>query len=1212
MASGTTDETPSLPGYEVDAPLGHGGYGAVWAARRSADGREVALKIGHVGHGVAVARFRREADALARVGPPHVPALLGAGELADGRPFLVLERLSGVTLEDRLSERTTPLALTEISELVAGLATCLEAVHAHGIVHRDLKPANIFLRGDGTVAVMDFGLARAAHLDEERLTETGQIVGTLHYMSPEQIAGAEEVDQRSDIYSLGVILYRLLTGTVPFDLGDHTVEHGHLALRPPLPSTRAAVPAAIEAVVLACLAKRVNERPASAQALAGRWADAVGDGARAAAPPLPTPTPEGHEARAAAASPARALGGGAEPVLLVVAWTTASAEAVAELVRRHRGAIARHRGDEYVCALAGAKVDDPFEVGLALAAALCEERAARAVLHLADLVVRWRGRGGLALYGRELDEPKSWRPDGDFSGVLASPALAALLGERLGALAPRADGFVPVALTEAFAHETAPTDDSPLLERDDALVRLRAGAAASLDGGAPCLTTILGDHGLGKSRLLETCAALARERADCRILSLSCRRGAEVSAADRLRAWLEVDATPTLRRADLVRVLGDRLRAWGRTGPVAIFVDDTHRADDVALDALEYATLGGDTVRLWVVTAALGLLEESRSSWGARADRHDRIALTVLGPDAAAELVAYKLRPAEYPPRATLARLAAWAGGNPRHIIEAVTALKRQGVVRRQPGAAGWTVATAVIEALPASPADQWLAARTLDELPPELAALVRLGAVLGPDLTRAEVAGVQDALERSGGPSSAMDAGVGLERLALAGILDRTGDGSYQFRSEALRSAVYELSAPTSRRQLHACALVAWRGRGDSGVVLAQRARHAAACGQNAEAAGAYLALGESALQCCDAIAADGHYTQAIACAADHPVRQAVSLLGRGRARTRLDRLPEALVDFDAALVAADQLGDRELAIAIRFAQAIAHDWHDDFAAATACVQSAGELLAATGEPERDPRYLVGVARARCRQHDWHGAIPLLRRALLSLHDSSGETPIIARMLLAPALVLEGQLDEAEAGFVELIDLCEQSSDRFHQAAAHGNRLRLWQTRRVPDRALEDLRRAVQIAREIGHPNIEAQSTFNLAELTFWNGDHGEALRLARRAYDLQARFRKTTAAVEALLLARIHAARDELDEARRALALLRAAGVTDLAPTESLLVQALELFLGNTDPAVPTAPPDAWATLIAQAERQLPPEERREIQSWRARAAQATSDTQ
>jgi serine/threonine protein kinase len=219
--------------YDVTALIGEGGMGQVWQATDTQLGRQVALKIlpdAFADDPDRLARFQREAQVLASLNHPNIAAIHGIEE-AEGTRALVLELVEGPTLADRISKG--PIPVDEALPIAKQIAEALEAAHEAGVIHRDLKPANIKVREDGTVKVLDFGLAKALDTTPEgdpsqsptltaAATQMGVIMGTAAYMSPEQAAG-EQTDKRSDIWSLGVVLFEMLTGRGLFE--GKTVSH---------------------------------------------------------------------------------------------------------------------------------------------------------------------------------------------------------------------------------------------------------------------------------------------------------------------------------------------------------------------------------------------------------------------------------------------------------------------------------------------------------------------------------------------------------------------------------------------------------------------------------------------------------------------------------------------------------------------------------------------------------------------------------------------------------------------------------------------------------------------------------------------------------------------------------------------------------------------------------------------------------------------------
>jgi predicted Ser/Thr protein kinase len=256
---------PSIRGYRILRPLGAGGMGQVFLAEDETLERRVAIKMiaaPLAAEDVARKRFLREARAMAGVEHPHVVRIYGFGE-AGGQPYIVMEYVEGETLAARLS-RATRLAVEDALRIAREVAQALAAAWSRGIVHRDVKPANILLDREDHVKVADFGLARPPRTGDADATGAGMMLGTPHYISPEQARG-EQTDFRSDVYSLGVVLYEMLGGQKPF-MGGSPMEVIAKQLSEPLPPIRERcpdVPAGVATLLEAMTAKSAAARPAS-------------------------------------------------------------------------------------------------------------------------------------------------------------------------------------------------------------------------------------------------------------------------------------------------------------------------------------------------------------------------------------------------------------------------------------------------------------------------------------------------------------------------------------------------------------------------------------------------------------------------------------------------------------------------------------------------------------------------------------------------------------------------------------------------------------------------------------------------------------------------------------------------------------------------------------------------------------------------------------
>ncbi len=249
--------------YEVRETVGKGGMSTVYCAFDTLLERNVALKVLHEQYGgdsEYVERFRREARAVAQLSHPNIVTVIDRGE-ENGKQFIVFEFIDGENLKE-LVERGGPLPVRRVLELGLEVGRALAFAHAQGLVHRDVKPQNVLLNGDGRAKVTDFGIVRS--IDAVGHTETGTVLGTSHYIAPEQARG-ERVDAQTDVYSFGVVLHELLTGEVPY-AGDNFVSVAMKHVNEPVPSVLGArpdTPIRLASLIERCLAKQPADRPAS-------------------------------------------------------------------------------------------------------------------------------------------------------------------------------------------------------------------------------------------------------------------------------------------------------------------------------------------------------------------------------------------------------------------------------------------------------------------------------------------------------------------------------------------------------------------------------------------------------------------------------------------------------------------------------------------------------------------------------------------------------------------------------------------------------------------------------------------------------------------------------------------------------------------------------------------------------------------------------------
>src|SRR5215470_2721331 len=311
-------EGTQIGAYRVLRQIGEGGMGSVWLAEHIALGRRAALKMLHPefsNRPDIVTRFFNEARAATAIPDPGIVQIFDFGQHVDGSAYIVMELLDGEPLDRRL-EREGALSLVDGLRLMRQVASTLGAAHARGIIHRDLKPENIYIVRDPEVPggerakVLDFGIAKLAGDRAGIKTQTATVMGTPTFMSPEQCRGTGQVDQRSDVYALGCVLFTLVTGRPPFNAdGAGEIIAMHLREPAPAPSQlRPGIPPELDQLVLRCLAKH----PAQRFATAGELALAIG-GLLGSSPQVPAAAAGGYATAAAPTTLSAAAGARGAP-----------------------------------------------------------------------------------------------------------------------------------------------------------------------------------------------------------------------------------------------------------------------------------------------------------------------------------------------------------------------------------------------------------------------------------------------------------------------------------------------------------------------------------------------------------------------------------------------------------------------------------------------------------------------------------------------------------------------------------------------------------------------------------------------------------------------------------------------------------------------------------------------------------------------------------
>jgi tetratricopeptide (TPR) repeat protein/predicted Ser/Thr protein kinase len=1086
-------------------PLGAGGFARVFAIQWH--GREAALKIARQR---GDPRLVREAEVLARLESEYVPALLSSGTLPSGEPYLVLERLEGVGLDAWMSNLPGSGAAPHerAMELLEKLARAVDAMNRKGVVHRDLKPENVFLRAPAQVVLLDFGLARITEIETatsasasssakasatEALTSTGMRLGTVHYMAPEQCLEKADVDARADLYALAVIAFELFTGRPPFVGPESAVVQAQAAQRPPLISSLAAVSSAVDEVFARALAKDRWRRFDSGQAFVTELSQALRSTPREKATPAPSEPPASERLR----------------VAVLGVSTRAPADQVIAAVEREKGQLARVIGERYVVVFANAGA---VRAGLAAAQRLFRTLSAwpgSAALHVAE--VRRRGARG-RFSGAALEQTDSWWPALEPGQIWSSAEALSEAGSDALSQPERVSGVIVPAL--------------PLVGRDALCSELLAEARAAFEQRRPRLSSLVGDAGLGKSRVLSHLAErLSNDATVLHLVSPSPER-AEPEAV--LRELLEkarsklsqreehafpsgnVVGRPGSIRSGEARAVADALQAVARERPLAVLLDDGHWAAPTVLDALELATLNELELPIWVLVASFKPPWERRPRWGDRAGAQSRHRIEPLSLEASRQLLLALLGELEFVPEAALRLLAERAQGVPVQLVELVRSLRRSRALRA-PVVGASQLATEQLRSLSATPVAERLAVESMSSLPTTLRPLMGLAAVLGDRFDADQAL----AVEVAAGPAlrGAIDVDAGLERLAQLGLLHRQPGRSYAFPSRLVREALETFLPDEERKAWHRAALAALMANVERGAVLSRpeqlrRARHAEGCGDRTQALRAHTELAELARREHRVVEADDHYTAALALLNPDETSLALSLRsGRGSVRYRLQRFAEALEDLREAEQLAALAGDVASRVHLLFEQATVLDWLEDFDRSAARMEEASALLTGIDDPALELRHRLARGRTLFRRERWSEAAALLAQ-VCDEKEVEHEVRAIALVLLAFALTRLDQLDAASARFEQVIELCRGAGDLLHLGIAHSNRFSLWAKRGSEEAGLDDLREAVRLARELGYAQIERYASFNLALILHRLGRDEQARPLAERALSLGLRY--------------------------------------------------------------------------------------------------------
>ena len=830
--------------YAVGAPMGGGGAGTVYRAR-GPDGADVALKLldARVIDGRLQARFAREASI--RLDHPNVVAVRDAGTASDGRPYLALELLEGESLAHRLRRGT--LSPKEARDVGVQVCKGLEAAHAAGIVHRDLKPDNLFLCRDGTVKIVDFGIALLA-TDEQRLTRTGIIIGTPSYLSPEQASGEENLDHRVDLWAMGAVLYECLTGEAPFDRETSVATVMAIVAEEltPFAEKRADVPEALAAVIEKCLVKDRDFRVQTAQDLRVAL-EAVDLAGATSAPATKAPVAAGEQ----------------RIVAVLLAQELRDLAVAQAAIEEHGGTFVPLMGNRAV-GLFGNKAWQGDELPRAAIAAEAVRRVAGAVSislgHMSG------SRGSVSGEAMRLAEEGCATKT---TGVVVDAKAARALARNFELEEVRQDLYRITGRKRRSSMAPAPTEEllivevgdslrpgpraAPLLGRAVEIAQLRRALDTVLDEQRAQAALVVGPAGIGKSRLhralldmlgnAEQPVRVLQARAESigmsgalSVIADALRRRARMGVKEgwpridspdleecqhavvRLAEEAIVDATlreestpflgellgiamttsPALQAAQKdAQVMSDRLRVavfdymagLVEQGPLALCIEDLHWADPGTLKILEELMERSSAQPFLVFATARPQLDEERPDYLQGIDVVRIVPAGLLPSDVAT--LARSTAGREITP-AVAKKIAERTGGNPLFVEQVVLELAERELLDSPP------------DELPLPLTVEAAIQSRLDHLPLVEKTTCKRASILGRPFSADELEGLGVA-----------DAKGQLEALRVRGIISARAIGQvgkgreYRFTHALLSEVAYNMIAAEPRRELHQRAAV-------------------------------------------------------------------------------------------------------------------------------------------------------------------------------------------------------------------------------------------------------------------------------------------------------------------------------------------------------------------------------------------------------------------
>jgi class 3 adenylate cyclase/tetratricopeptide (TPR) repeat protein len=1226
------------PGREVGAfrvrgTLGEGGMGKVYLAQDARLGRPVALKLlpaSFTRDRDRVRRFEQEARAASALNHPNILTVYDIGGDPEGARYIATEYVEGVTLRAHIA--AAPLAPADVLEIGVQVAAGLAAAHAAGVVHRDVKPENLMLRPDGYVKILDFGLAKPVLPGPEggdpdsfarALVDThpGMIMGTFAYMSPEQARGLE-VDARTDVWSLGVVLYEMASGSPPFAGPTASDVMAAVLAREPAPLSERAdgVPAELERIVTKALAKERDERYQTAKDLGldlRRLKQRLefeaelrrkAEGGPAAEQSEPRAALAGHlgERAARAGVPTRSQPSAEQLKQVTVLFAdlygfTALAEAldaeeVSDAMRElwnrvdaavmdHGGTVDRHMGDQMM-ALWGDRVaheDDPAH-------------AVRAALRMQREVAEFVSSNLRVLFGEGVEPTPLLRVGVNTGAVLLSAAgagggarltatgAAVNVANRLGQAAPlgcvlishdtyrQVRGLFDVRETElpnvrgggepvrtylverekprAFRLQTRGVEgvETRMVGRQAELARMRDALQTVLEDRELEALTIVGDAGLGKSRLLYEFSsevellgeplqvfngragqrtrglpfALVRDVFSLRFgigdsdpppaarekfeRGMSELFGEESEARMRAHfvghlAGLDFSASPHLAgilqdakqvRGRAFHYAAEFFQRVARAAPVLLLLDDLHWADDGSLDFVDHLARECAQSPLLVLCFARPELLERRPAWGEGQQAHARLNLQPLTKRESRQLVEEILRNAQAIPHALRELIVGAAEGNPFYVEELIKMLIDQRVI--VPAAERWHVDASRLVEVRVPPTLTGVLQARLDGLTPWEKTVLQRASVVGREFWD----GVLEEFSRAAaerGETFEGDTAEALETLRRKELIFRReasavgGAREYIFKHALLRSVAYEGLLKRERRRLHAEA-AAWLVR-EAGVRVEEYA----------------------------AVVAEHHET------ARDPLR-AAEWYGRAGQQARASYAPEAAIGFyrkalEHLAEAEKTAQDGESSSAVERLRARAVEWHAGlgevltmqarYGEATDAYTLMREAASAAGDDVAEARAWNGLTAVREYQGDNRAALESARRAE-ELARRAG-TAAGAKAELALALNRQGLASHrlGDAAAVErlggqILALSTETGGDSRAARANGLKL-LGVAHEVSGRfaeAEECFEQSLALLKELGDRRNLGFMLNNLGVIAHLGADYSEAVRRYTEALEI------------------------------------------------------------------------------------------------------------